>query len=195
MAFEPQLTVFPCCQFHVTGALSWALWERRTPSAPSAQSQEKQAAFTSHSHSHPHPQPHTAGTLFQTGFPERTRCLLPHPVSICIAQILPAAWQMKSTWGPNYTHLSSLRGQSFHYRNAMSRPGATTHHRVPTPKEGCHWGRGRTLVRLQWCGAPIQRRQAKRRKNSKAVREKTDFIWNKKCRTPCLRMFLKTRVI
>ena len=85
VAFEPQLTVFPCCQFHVTGALSWALWERRSPSAPSAQSQEKQAAFTSHSHPHPHPQPHTAGILFQTGFPERTRCLFPHPVPICIA--------------------------------------------------------------------------------------------------------------
>lgn len=154
MAFEPQLTVFPCCQFHVTGALSWALWERRTPSAPSAQSQEKQAAFTSHSHPHPHPQPHTAGTLFQTGFPERTRCLLPHPVSTCIAQILPAAWQMKSTWGPNYTHLSSLRGQSFHYRNAMSRPGATTHHRVPTRRMSLREKQDSDSVAVVWGSYP-----------------------------------------
>lgn len=97
-------------------------WRNRTPSAPSAQSQEKQAAFISHPQPSPHPQPSTTGILLQRGFPERTRCLFSHPVPICIAQMLSQVWQTwgipgvpttlttASTWGPNYTHYSSLRG-------------------------------------------------------------------------------------
>lgn len=145
-------------------------WRNRTPSVPSVQSQEKRAAFISHPQPSPYPQPNTTGILFQRGFPERTRCLFSHPVPICIAQMLSQVWQTwgipgvpttattASTWGPNYTHYSSCRRQSFHSWSGMSGPGATTHHRVPTPKEGSHLERSRAQpsIQWQWYGGPVQ---------------------------------------
>lgn len=127
---------------------------------PSAQSEKEQAAFISHPYPHSHPQPHTAETLFQIGLRglDNSSPTQPHLRSRSATPCMAGQKQGH----PKSPYYSLFIGQSFLSRKAKSIPWAATHHRVPTPQQGCSSllrksgdGKSRTLplIELQRCGS------------------------------------------